>query len=57
MVRISAAFGLFYVLQRNFEMPHYFNDVKVPKILKINVNSNVYSYCNILRFLYFLKII
>ncbi len=30
-VRISAAFGLFYVLQRNFEMRHYFNDVKVPK--------------------------
>ncbi len=31
MARISAAFGLYYVLQRNFEMRHYFNDVKVPK--------------------------
>jgi hypothetical protein len=31
MARILAAFGLFYVLQRNFEMRHYFNDVKVPK--------------------------
>ncbi len=31
MARISAAFGLFYVLQRNFEMRHYFNGVKVPK--------------------------
>ncbi len=31
MARISAAFGLFYVLQRNFKMRHYFNDVKVPK--------------------------
>jgi hypothetical protein len=31
MARISAAFGLFYVLQRNFDMRHYFNDVKVPK--------------------------
>jgi len=31
MARISAAFGLFYVLQRNFEMRHYFNYVKVPK--------------------------
>ncbi len=31
MARISAAFGLFYVLKRNFEMRHYFNDVKVPK--------------------------
>ncbi len=47
MARISATFGLFYVLKQNFEMRHYFNYVKV----------NVYSYFNILRFLYFLKII
>jgi hypothetical protein len=31
MARISASFGLFYVLWCYFEMRHYFNDVKVPK--------------------------
>ncbi len=31
MARISASFGLFYVLWRYFEMRHFFNDVKVPK--------------------------
>ncbi len=31
--------------------------LKYLKMLKINVNSNIYSYFNILRFLYFLKII
>ncbi len=31
MARISAIFGLFYVLWRYFELRHYFNDVKVPK--------------------------
>jgi hypothetical protein len=31
MARISASFGLFYVLWRYFEMRHYFNDVKVLK--------------------------
>ncbi len=31
MARISASFGLFYVLWCYFEMHHYFNDVKVPK--------------------------
>jgi hypothetical protein len=31
MARISATFGLFYVLWCYFEMRHYFNDVKVPK--------------------------
>ncbi len=31
MARISASFGLFYVLRCYFEMRHYFNDVKVPK--------------------------
>ncbi len=30
MARISAIFGLFYVLWRYFELRHYFNDVKVP---------------------------
>ncbi len=31
MARISASFGLFYVLWCYFETRHYFNDVKVPK--------------------------
>ncbi len=31
--------------------------LKCLKMLKINLNSNIYSYFNILRFLYFLKII
>jgi hypothetical protein len=31
MARISASFGLFYVLWCYIEMRHYFNDVKVPK--------------------------
>jgi hypothetical protein len=31
MARISASFGLFYVLRCYLEMRHYFNDVKVPK--------------------------
>jgi hypothetical protein len=31
MARISAIFGLFYVLWRYFELRHYFNDVKVAK--------------------------
>ncbi len=36
-------------------MRHYFNDVEVAKILKNNLNLNIYSYFNILHFLYFLN--
>ncbi len=31
IARISVTFGSFCVLKHNFEMRHYFNDVKVPK--------------------------
>jgi hypothetical protein len=57
MARISAAFGLFYVLQRKFEMPHYFNDVKVLKNSQDQCEFECLFIINILRFLYFLKII
>jgi hypothetical protein len=56
MARISATFGLFYVLLHNFEMRHYIMMLKCLKILKINVNLNVYSYFNILRFCIFKKL-
>jgi hypothetical protein len=55
IARTSVTF--FYVLYHNFGMRNYFNDVKVAKNVNVNsknnVNSNIYSYFNILHFFIF----
>jgi hypothetical protein len=53
MARISATFGSFYVLKQNFEMRHYFNDVKEPKNSQDQCEFECLFKFYILCFLYF----